>query len=223
MANLNAAQAARDELLAGPLNAEQVAANSGVAVAAYQRDAAQAQLDLLLLGIRAEQIAIAETAVSQAQAAVVEAELRVDNAKTAVIQAEAALAEAEAGLKTAQNALEKRALTAPFTATVVDIAIKKGEVAASGGPVITLADFSSWLVETTDLTELNVATVNIGDSVEVSFDAIPDKSVSRVITDVALNAGMATGDVVYEVTIALDEAPDLPLRWGMTAVIEFGS
>jgi hypothetical protein len=40
---------------------------------------------------------------------------------------------------------------------------------------------------------------------------------------VALVASLARGDVVYEVTVALDAAPDLPLRWGMTAVVDIES
>ena len=80
-----------------------------------------------------------------------------------------------------------------------------------------------WLVKTTDLTELDVAYVNEGDSASVSFDAIPGETVTGAVTNVALMAGIARGDVVYEVTIALDDAPDLPLRWGMTAVVDIES
>ena len=218
-ANLAAAQAKLDELLAGPLTSEQVAANSGVAAAGSQRDAAQAQLDLLLLGTREEQIAIAETAVSAAEAKVTEAQLQLENAKTAVIQAEAALAEAEARLDTAQNALDKRTLTAPFAATIVSVPVQVGEVMTPGTPVIILADFSKWLVETTDLSEISVVTLETGFKAEVSIDAFPGETLTGIITDIASSSDVVRGDVTYKVTVDLGDIPDLPLRWGMTAFV----
>jgi len=219
VAGLNSAQAALDEVLAGPRNSEQVAANSGVAAAGSQRDASQAQLDLLLLGAREEQVAIAETAVSAAESQVVEAQLRVENAKTGVVQAEAAVAEAEAGLNTAQNALDKRTLSAPFAATIVDIAVKEGEVMSPGIPVVTLADFNSWLVETTDLSEISVVTLETGFNADVSIDAFPGETLTGTITDIASASDVVRGDVTYKVTVDLGDNPDLPLRWGMTAFV----
>jgi HlyD family secretion protein len=216
-ASLNSAQAALDELLAGPKNSEQVAANSGVAAASSQFDASQAELELLRLGAREEQIAIAETAVSSAEAAVVESQLQLDNAQTAVVQAEAAVAEAEAGLNTALNALEKRTLNAPFAATIANIDVKEGEVMSPGVPVITLADFSGWLVETTDLSEISVVTLESGFEADISIDAFPGETLKGTITDIASASDVVRGDVTYKVTIDLGENPDLPLRWGMTA------
>ena len=219
VAGVNAAQAALDELLAGPRNSEQVAANSGVAAASSQRDASQAQLELLLLGAREEQIAIAETAVTAAESQVLEAELRIENAKAGVVQAEAAVAEAEAGLASAQNALDKRTLTAPFAATIADIAVKEGEIMTPGIPVVTLANFNNWLVETTDLSEISVVTLETGFKAEVSIDAFPGETLTGTITDIASSSDVVRGDVTYKVTVDLGENPDLPLRWGMTAFV----
>ena len=219
VAGVNAAQAALDEVLAGPRNSEQVAANSGVAAASSQRDASQAQLDLLLLGAREEQIAIAETAVTAAESQVTEAELRVENAKAGVVQAEAAIAEAEASLESAQNALDKRTLAAPFAATIANIAVKEGEIMSPGVPVITLANFSNWLVETTDLSEISVVTLETGFKAEVSIDAFPGETLTGTITDIASSSDVVRGDVTYKVTVDLGENPDLPLRWGMTAFV----
>ena len=56
---------------------------------------------------------------------------------------------------------------------------------------------SKWLVKTTDLTELDVAYVDTGDKVAVTFDAIPGETVSGTVTHVALLPGNARGDVVY--------------------------
>ena len=221
--NQAAAQAALDALLAGPTAAQQQAAQGGVTLAAAGRDIAQAQADLPLAGPTPEQIAIAEVGLLQAEVGVDIAEAAVVQAAAAVTQAEAGLTAAEAGLASAEAMLARMTLTATNDGTVSRIDTQVGELVGTGMPVVTLADFSKWLVETTDLTELDVAFVDEGDSATVSFDAIPGETVSGTVTDVALMAGISRGDVVYEVTIDLDAAPDLPLRWGMTAVVDIES
>jgi HlyD family secretion protein len=221
--NQAAAQAALDALLAGPTSAQRQAAQGGVTLASAGRDIAQAQLDLLLAGPTPEQIAAAEVGVLQAQVGVEIAQAAVTQAEAAVIQAEAGVSAAEAGLATAEAMMDRMTLKSTIDGTVSRINTNVGELVGAGAPVVTMADFSKWLVKTTDLTELDVAFVNEGDSASVTFDAIPGESVSGTVTNVALLAGIARGDVVYEVTIDLDAAPDLPLRWGMTAVVDIES
>jgi HlyD family secretion protein len=218
-ANVNAAQAALEELRAGPIAAEQVAANSGVAAAASQRDAAAAQLALLRLGARAEQVALAEAGVTQAQNQVAEAELRVQQAETAVSQTETAVTAAEVALQSAQTALDKRTLTAPFAATIAAVAAKEGQVVSAGVPVLTLADFSGWQIETTDLSEISVVAIKTGDVADVTLDAFPGETWRATIVDIASASDLVRGDVTYKVTLDLETDNDLPLRWGMTAFV----
>lgn len=221
--NLAAAQAGLDALRAGPTAAQRQAAQGGVGLAIANRDLAQAQLDLLLAGSTPEQIAIAEVGVRQAEVGVALAQTAVQEAAAGVIQAEAGVAQAQAGVAAAQLALERMTLRATFTGTVSQINVNVGELVGGGAPALTLADFATWQVKTTDLTELDVAFVDEGDPVRLQFDAIPGETVTGRVTQVALVAGLARGDVVYEVTIALDAAPALPLRWGMTTVVEIES
>lgn len=215
-----AAQAALDQLLAGPTNAQQSAAEGGVAVAVANRDVAQAQLDLLLAGATPEQITQVEVGVTQAEVGVALAEVGIQEAEAAVARAEAQVASAQVDVNAAQIALDRMTLTATISGVVADIHTNPGELAGPGNPVITLADFSGWQVKTTDLTELDVARVQVGSKVDISLDAIPDTTLTGTITDIALTPGLAQGDVVYEVTIRLEDAPHLPLRWGMTATVD---
>ncbi len=221
--NQAAAQAALDALQAGPTGTQQQAAQGGVSIAIANRDLAQAQLDLLQEPASAETIAVAEVGVLQAQVGVENAKTGVTQAEAAIAQAEAGVVQAEAGVAAAQAALDRMTLRATFDGTVSRINTNVGELVAASVPVVTLADFSGWQVKTTDLTELDVAYVNPGDTATVSFDAIPGETVSGTVTAVSLVADLARGDVVYEVTIDLDAAPDLPLRWGMTAVVDIES
>ena len=134
-------------------------------------------------------------------------------------QAEAALVSAQANVAAAESAVERMTLTAPFAGRVGDLTVEAGEIVGPGVPVATLADLSGWKVETTDLTELDIVGVRLGLPARVSFDALPGERVDGVVTDIAAVSELVRGDVTYPVTIAL-ESTDLPLRWGMTAVVD---
>ena len=95
---------------------------------------AQAQLDLLKPGARSQDIAAAEAAVAQAEAA--------------RQQALAGLADTE--------------LRAPFAGTVAVLHVRQGEQVAAGTPVAEIGDSSTWQVETDDLSELDIVRVQPG-------------------------------------------------------------
>lgn len=211
-----AAQAALSELQSGPTAVQQAAAQSAVSVAIAQRDAAQAQLDLLLAGARSEQVAITQTQVAQAEVGLSQAEAAIAQTEAAVAQAEAAFKQAEASRAAAQAMLDKMVVSAAFAGTITHIHTEQGETVSPGLPVITLADFSSWLVKTTDLTEIDIVTVGIGDQANIRIEAIPDQILDGTVIEIASFSTLTRGDVTYEVTIALDATQNLPLRWGMT-------
>lgn len=220
VAGVNAAQAALDEVRAGATGGQRQAAFGSVTSAAAQRDAAQSQLDLLLAGARDEQITVAEAAVAQAEAALAEADLAVSQSEAAVAQAEAGIDQAQAAIDSAVDSLDKMTLIAPFDGVVADITVEEGEVVGSGLPVVMFGDLTEWQVETTDLTELDVVALNVGDQVEVQVDAIPGETLTGTVTDIATTSTLTRGDVTYTVTILLDEAAELPLRWGMTVFVD---
>lgn len=217
-ASVQAAQARLDELNAGATDAERRSAAGAVSAANGRHEATQAQYDLLLGGQRPQAIAVAEAKVNQAQQTVTTAELQVQQATTAVSQAEDGVTVAETAVTAAKAALDKMTLTAPFTGMVASLPLKVGEVVNSGFPVVTLADFSEWRVETTDLTELSVVAIKQGDTVDVTIDAFPGEVLSGHIVNIASTSAITRGDVTYTITIALDKI-NLPLRWGMTVFV----
>lgn len=219
-ANATAAQAQLDSLLNGPTSGQQQAASGGVVLAQAQVSIAQAQLDLLLAGPTEAQITQAEVAVRQAETNVEISRASVTQAQAAISQAEAGVVTAQAGLNAAEAALSRMTLTSPFDGNVGRVNANPGELVAPGAPVLIFADLSGWQIKTTDLTELDVAKISAGSTVAVSFDAIPNETVSGTVTDVAFVSTLSQGDVVYEVTIALEPADDLPIRWGMTTFID---
>jgi multidrug resistance efflux pump len=225
IAGVGAAQSALDELRAGATQAERLAASAAVSQAIAQRDSTQAQLDLLLTGTRSEQIRVGEVAVEQAMATLAEAELAVDQAEKGVALAESGLLQAESAGDAAQIALDDMTLVAPFDGAVASLALEVGEVASPGIPVVVLADFSGWLVETTNLTERDVVSVAIGQPVEVKLPSRPDEIMRGSVSDIASlwlfeNQERQEGDILYTVTILLDEVGETPLRWGMNVFVD---
>jgi multidrug efflux pump subunit AcrA (membrane-fusion protein) len=204
-----AAQAALDRVNAGASSSTVQAYNSAVGVTAYQRDAAEAQLDLLKAGATVEQLAVGQALVQQAQAAQAAAE-----AGRAV--AEAALEVAQAGLTAAQTQLAQATLLAPFAGTVVSVNVEVGELAAPGVPVVVLADLEHWQMRTNDLAETDVVLVRPGQAAVVTLDALAGVELAGTVTEIADVAETNRGNVTYAVTVALDPA-SAQLRWGMTA------
>jgi multidrug resistance efflux pump len=218
-AKLSAARAALKDLRAGPTLPQRQAAEGVVDIAEAQRGVAQAQLDLLLAPTRPELVRQAELDVERAELGVAQAQVTAAEAEAAAAQAEARVQAAQAAVDGVQAALDKMTLRAVFDGTVAELSAELGQVLAPGVPVVTLADLDNWVVETTDLIELDVVDVTVGAPVEVQFDAFPDVSVPGEVTHIADTAFSNRGDVTYAVTIALDEEPGIPLRWGMTAFL----
>jgi HlyD family secretion protein len=135
------------------------------------------------------------------------------------------LAAAQAGVNAAQAArdlaaeqLKNAKLVAPFAGVVTALDVKAGEYITVGTPVVRLADTSSWQVETTDLTELNVVGVREGASVAVAFDAIPNLELPGKVVRIKGYGENRQGDIVYTVVVALDQMEER-LRWNMTAKV----
>jgi multidrug resistance efflux pump len=184
---LAAAQQVLDDLLAGPTVDQRRLAEARIGVAQAQLKVTQAQLDLVQAGATAEEIAIAETKIDQAQA-------------------EAALLEAQ---------LAQTRIVAPFDGVAAKVLIDAHQFVGPGVPIVQVADLSGLRVETNDLSENDVARIQIGDTAQVSFDALPEAKVNGQIARIDPKAKEGAG-VNYTAIIELDQIPD-GLRWGMTA------
>lgn len=168
-------------------------------------------------------VALAESDVALLQAQIADAERRLPELRAGpdpdqLRLAQAALASAQASLQAAQSALADSELKAPIAGTVARMSLKVGEQALPGQPVVTLADFSQWVVKTNNLTELDVVRVQAGQAAEVVLDALPENALAGTVTEIGQVFVESRGDVTYVVTIALKDA-DPALRWGMTAQV----
>jgi len=125
------------------------------------------------------------------------------------------LALAKANLDAAQDALANYVLTAPFSGTVADVNVKVGQQVGPETRAVSLADFSTWTVETTDITELEVVSLAIGQEVSILPDALPELELTGVITEISDAFTQSGGDILYTVRIRVNET-DSRLKWGMT-------
>jgi len=169
------------------------AAEAGVAVA-------QAQLEDLLAGPTAEELAVAEAKVRQA-----EAEANVLRVK-----------------------VEKCTLTSPLNGVVVNQVLRVGELAAPAATILTVADLSVVTLEVY-VPENRVGEVQLGQSVQVTLDAFPDRSFEGQVMHISdepefTPRNVATAEerlnTFYAVRIHL-ENPDLLLKPGMPADASF--
>ena len=125
--------------------------------------------------------------------------------------------QAQAALEIAQANFAEATLLAPVDGTVTSIHISAGEFVQPHQVVITLASMDRMLIETTDLSERDIAGVHSGDSAEVFIEAL-DETVPGQVIAIAPKADVIGGDVVFKITISLNEQVD-GLLWGMTAEV----
>jgi multidrug resistance efflux pump len=166
-------------------------ADAMVGAAIAELDRSQVQLDMLNAGATEEQIAVAQAGVLQAQASV----------------------------DAAMLALERSKVRAPFAGAVGQVDTRVGELIVLGQPLVTIGDLSTLWVETTDLDEVDVTKVYVGQMVDVSFDALQEMMFVGTVTRISPMAAPGSGGVNYTVVIELDSMHP-SIRWGMTAFVD---
>jgi len=191
-ANTSTAQASVDAIAAALAiaAANLDGAEASLQVAQAQRDQAQAALDLLLAGVRPEDIDLLEAQVRQAQAS---------------------LAGAEAAVRGLQTQIERMTLQAPVSGVVLASTAHVGELAAPSIPLFTLANLAE-VTLTVYIPEADLGRVSVGQEARVTVDAYGDSFGGRV-THIASRAEFTPKNVetreervnmVFAVKITLD-------------------
>jgi HlyD family secretion protein len=262
-AQLSQASAAYNKVRGNPdvgMSAEALALQEATA----NYNAAKARVDLLQSGARPEAAASAAAAVRVAQAKLdmlkqaqpgelAEAAAQVEQARAAlelvkagarpeeITVAQGDIDIATAHLQDALVALADTELRAPFDGVITALDIDQGEAVTPNLPVLQLADFSAWRIETLDLSEIDVAMIRLDDMVEITFDALPALTLRGKVIHIrpvgensraapvsgAVSRGdtslaeQVSGDIVYRVVIEPETHPE-QLLWNMTALVDFG-
>lgn len=172
-----------------------------------------------------------ETEVARAEAnlALAEAQLYEKEKEYAILSegpdpdevdlAQARLDNAQAQLSAVQTRLQNLELRAAIAGEIVSLNLKSGEVVNPAQTQVVLADLSSWKIETTDLTEKDVALLSPGMQATITLNAFPDQVIQGEIEAIALFGEERRGSVTYMIRLNFD-AGELPVRWEMTAFID---
>lgn len=206
--DLNSAVAERDDTETGlndllrlrndPQEAQLKVAQAEAAynTALAEVEVTKARLEILKAGPRAEQVAVAQTQVEQAEAA----------------------------LTALQVQREKHTLAAPLSGWVVERVAHEGEMAVPGKPLLTLADLTN-LTLTVYVPEPDIGLISIGQKVQMFVDSFPGEPFTGRVTYISDEAQFTPKNVqtkeeraktVFAVKIKL-ENDDQRLKPGMPA------
>ena len=116
-------------------------------------------------------------------------------------------------LSEAQDTLSKYSITAPFSGIMSSVSAEKGDEASSGtalGSIIT-----DKMIATVTLNEVDIAKVQVGQKVKLSFDALDNVVVDGEVSEVDTTGTVSQGVVSYSVKIAFD-AGNQSIKPGMS-------
>ena len=168
----------------------------------------------------------AEAGLAQAQAKVAQAVAQKDSADKHITQN-------QANLTRVSDVLQKTTYEAPYDGVITNLPVREGETVvmgiqnAPGSTLMTLADMSVITAEV-KVDETDIVNVKMGQSAEVTIDAIPRKIFHGTVTEIGDNAivrstGVSTSQAAstseeakdFKVVVTLTDAPD-DLRPGLS-------
>ena len=126
---------------------------------------------------------------------------------------QAQVAKSQAQVDSLENQVEEAYLRSPVEGQVTDIKKKVGEVVQD--VVITLLPVAPYEIEV-DIYEEDVVKIAVGNSVDISLIAFPDKEFLGRVVSIDPAEKLIEGVVYYKVTIAFEEIPE-GIKPGMTA------
>ena len=133
-----------------------------------------------------------------------------DSVDNAIENARISVSNAGSSLENAQDRLSDYEVTAPISGTVVTKSAKAGDKIEGGssGTLCTIYDLT-YLEMTMNIDELDISDVAVGQTVEVTADAVEGKTYTGVVTRVSV-AGVTSGGITaYPVTVRNDETDGL--------------
>ncbi len=145
--------------------------------------------------------------LAQAEAALAQARAQTDSAR-------GHLGTAQANLRSAVDSLNKTASIAPYDGIVTNLPVREGETMvtgiqnAEGSTLMTIADMSIVTAEV-KIDETDIVNVKMGQPVNISVDALPDKVFKGHVTEVGDQALLrSTGLATSQTTSGTEEAKD---------------
>jgi HlyD family secretion protein len=127
------------------------------------------------------------------------------------------IAAAQARVDAARATLNLARVVSPFAGTVTEAYPLPGDQASAGATAFRLDDLTSLLVDV-EVSEVDINSVEIGQPVTLSFDAILGKEYHGKVLEVAQTGTSVQGVVNFKVIVELIDA-DEDVKPGMTAAV----
>lgn len=132
--------------------------------------------------------------------------------KDSMDQAQESLESAQSKLDNTQDNYENYTITAPISGQVITKSVKAGDNVTNGNSSATtlavIYDLSQLTFEMS-VDELDVQSVKVGQTVEVTADAYEGQAFTGQVTNVSLASSYSNGVTNYPVTVTLEETGDL--------------
>ena len=140
-----------------------------------------------------------------------------DDLTESIQSASESLRSAEISMQNLQDAMNNYTITAPINGTIIEKDAKAGDAAKAGDTLCIVYDLS-YLEMGINVDELQISSISVGQKVQITADAVPDKTYVGTVTRVSMKGTANGGTTTYPVTIRIDDTDGL--RPGMNANAE---
>lgn len=127
----------------------------------------------------------------------------------------AKIAAAQANISQIQASLDQQNIRAPFDGTISTVDVNAGDLVSNGTNAFRIDDTSSFYIDL-QVSEVDINSIQIGQAVDLTFDAIADKQYAAKVTDIGAVGTVSGGVANFTVTAVLTDV-DSSVRPGMTA------
>lgn len=160
-------------------------------------------------------IAVAKSNLAVAQSQLADAQRQYDLVKNGPSADD--LAAAQAAVDAAQSTLNEVSLTAPFSGTVTEVDVLPNDLVSAGTAGFRIDDLSSLYIDVV-ASEVDINNIQIGQPVQLTFDAVPSKTYNGKVTAIGEVGTSSQGVVNFPVTLQITNA-DAQVKPGMTAAV----
>ena len=127
------------------------------------------------------------------------------------------LRSAEISMQNQQDNMSNYTITSPISGTIIEKDAKAGDAAKAGDTLCIVYDLS-YLEMSINVDELQISSISVGQKVQITADAVQDKTYVGTVTRVSMKGTANGGTTTYPVTIRIDDTDGL--RPGMNANAE---
>ena len=140
-----------------------------------------------------------------------------DDLTESIQSASESLRSAEISMQNLQDAMNNYTITAPISGTIIEKDAKVGDAVKAGDTLCIVYDLS-YLEMSINVDELQISSISVGQQVQITADAVPDKTYVGTVTRVSMKGASNGGTTTYPVSIRIDDTDGL--RPGMNANAE---